>query len=81
MSLQVPKPVTFRAQEEPTPAETKSLEPQETNKPFDQMTVEELQQAILAKMAKNGPITQRMYQDVAENVYRDSLLNWVRSFR
>ena len=81
VSLQVPKPVTFRAQEEPTPAETKSLEPQETNKPFDQMTVEELQQAILAKMAKNGPITQRMYQDVAEKVYRDSLLNWVRSFR
>ena len=81
VSLQVPKPVTFRAQEEPTPTETKSLEPQETNKPFDQMTVEELQQAILAKMAKNGSITQRMYQDVAENVYRDSLLNWVRSFR
>lgn len=81
VSLQVPKPVTFRAQEEPTLAETKSLEPQETNKPFDQMTVEELQQAILAKMAKNGLITQRMYQDVAENVYRDSLLNWVRSFR
>ena len=81
MSLQVPKPVTFRAKEEPSPTETKSLEPQETNKPFDQMTVEELQQAILAKMAKNGPITQRMYQDVAENVYRDSLLNWVRSFR
>ena len=81
VSLQVPKPVTFRAQEEPTPAETKSLEPQETNKPFDQRTVEELQQAILAKMAKNGPITQRMHQDVAENVYRDSLLNWVRSFR
>ena len=81
VSLQVPKPVTFRAQEEPTPAETKNLEPQETNKPFDQMTVEELQQAILAKMAKNGPITQRMYRDVAENVYRDSLLNWVRSFR
>ena len=81
VSLQVPKPVTFRAQEEPSPAETKSLEPQETNKPFDQMTVEELQQAILAMMAKNGPITQRMHQDVAENVYRDSLLNWVRSFR
>ena len=81
VSLQVPKPVTFRAQEEPTPTETKSLEPRETNKPFDQMTVEELQQAILAKMEKNGPITQRMYQDVAENVYRDSLLNWVRSFR
>lgn len=81
VNLQVPKPVTFRAQEEPTLTETKNLEPQETNKPFDQMTVEELQQAILAKMAKNGPITQRMYQDVAENVYRDSLLNWVRSFR
>ena len=45
------------------------------------MTVEELQAEILAKMAANGPVTDRMKQDVMENVYRDSLLNWVRSFR
>ena len=81
VNLQVPKPVTFQVREEPSPAETQRLEPQAPNKPYDQMTVEELQQAILAKMANNGPITDRMYRDVAENVYRDSLLNWVKSFR
>ena len=45
------------------------------------MTVEELQGAILAKLAANGPLTDRMRREVAENVYRDSLLNWVKSFR
>ena len=83
VDIQVPKPVqvTFQPAEEPKPRQTQNLEPQEPNKPYDEMTVEELQQAILAKMAKNGPITDRMYRDVAENVYRDSLLNWVKSFR
>ena len=37
--------------------------------------------AILAKMAKNGALTDRMRQDVAQNTHRGSLLNWVRSFR
>ena len=45
------------------------------------MTIEELQEAILEKMSKNGPITQDMLSSVRENVYPDSLLNWVRSFR
>ena len=45
------------------------------------MTVEELQAEILAKLAANGPLTDRMKREVSENVYRDSLLNWVRSFR
>lgn len=49
--------------------------------PYEEMTVEQLQAEILAKMAANGPVTDRMKQDVLENVYRDSLLNWVRSFR
>lgn len=49
--------------------------------PFEQMSVEQLQNAILAKMAKNGPVTAQMRRDVEENVYRDSLLNWVKSFR
>ena len=51
------------------------------SKPYEEMTVEELQAEILAKLAANGPVTDRMLQDVRENVYRDSLLNWVRSFR
>ena len=50
------------------------------NKPYEEMTVEELQQAILDRMAKNGPVTDRMRQDVIENVYHNSLLTWIRSF-
>ena len=45
------------------------------------MTIEELQQAILDKMAQNGPITDQMRRDVMENVYHNSLINWVKSFR
>ena len=45
------------------------------------MSVSELQAEILAKLAANGPVTDRMRKDVADNVYRDSLLNWVKSFR
>jgi len=51
------------------------------NKPFEEMTVEELQAAILDRMAKNGPVTDQMKKDVYENVYHDSLLTWVKSFR
>jgi len=45
------------------------------------MSVEELQAEILAKLSANGPLTDRMKREVRENVYRDSLLNWVKSFR
>ena len=50
------------------------------DKPYEEMTVEELQEAILAKMAKNGPLTEQMKRDVAVNTHRGSLLNWIRSF-
>ncbi len=49
--------------------------------PYDQMTVEQLQAVILDKMAKNGPVTDRMRREVMENVWQDSLVNWARSFR
>ena len=52
-----------------------------TNKSYEEMTIEELQQAILDKMAQNGPITDQMRRDVMENVYHNSLINWVKSFR
>ena len=52
-----------------------------TPKPYEEMTVEELQAEILAKLAANGPLTDRMKREVQDNVYRDSLLNWVKSFR
>ena len=52
-----------------------------TNKAYEDMTIEELQQAILDKMAQNGPVTDQMRRDVMENVYHNSLINWVKSFR
>lgn len=72
-------------------AESKEAEPKEPevteqriqvpqNKSYEEMTIEELQQAILEKMAQNGPVTDRMRQDVRENVWHNSLLNWIRSF-
>ncbi len=51
------------------------------DKPYEEMTVEELQAAILQKMANNGHVTDDMKRSVSENVWRDSLLNWVKSFR
>lgn len=48
---------------------------------YDNMCMEELQVAILEKMAKNGPVNEQMIRTVMENVYMDSLRNWVKSFR
>ncbi len=50
------------------------------NKPYEEMTVEELQAAILEKMAKNGPVTDYMLGTVRENTHHGSLLTWVKSF-
>ena len=50
------------------------------NKPYEEMTVPELQEAILEKMRKNGPVTKYMLGTVRENTHLGSLLNWVRSF-
>ena len=50
------------------------------NKPYEEMTIEELQASILAKMAKNGPVTDEMRRTVVVNTHQGSLLNWVRSF-
>lgn len=51
------------------------------NIPLEEMEVEQLQALILAKMAKNGPVTDQMRRDVANNIWHDSLVNWARSFR
>jgi hypothetical protein len=50
------------------------------NKPYEEMTVEELQEAILQKMRKNGPVTDYMLGTVRENTHLGSLINWVKSF-
>ena len=51
------------------------------NKTFEEMTVRELQEAILERMGRNGPVTEQMKRDVLENVYHNSLVNWIKSFR
>ena len=44
------------------------------------MTIEELQEAILEKMRKNGPVTDYMLRTVRENTHLGSLICWVKSF-
>ncbi len=50
------------------------------NKSYEDMTVEELQEVILGKMRKNGPVTDYMLGTVRENVYHNSLVTWAKSF-
>ena len=82
---------TAEIHSENTPAENNhtensqevSREPVKTdsNKSPEEMTVEELQTAILGKMANNGPVTDQMRKTVADNIWHDSLVNWLKSFR
>ena len=66
---------------EKTPAEPAKAVIPDPNKAPEDMTVEELQQAILAKMANNGPVTDQMKKNVYDNIWHDSLVNWLKSFR
>jgi len=73
---------------EETLADTPAISEEQTppsvpkeNKSYEDMSVEELQEAILEKMRSNGPVTDYMLRTVRENVYHDSLVNWVKSFR
>ncbi|MBR3832703.1 MAG: alpha-amylase [Lachnospiraceae bacterium] len=50
------------------------------NKSYEEMTVEELQQVILGKMAKNGPVTEYMEKTVYDNTHQGSLVTWAKSF-
>ena len=46
----------------------------------ESMTVPELQAAILAKLAGNGPVDAQMKKTVTDNIWHDSLVNWLKSF-
>lgn len=61
-------------------AEEKASTKEKADKSYEEMDISELQEAILEKMSKNGPITDQMRRDVMENVYHNSLINWVKSF-
>ena len=81
------KPVEQVKSSEEKKAEEKKAEektqkaPLDLNKPYEEMSVEELQEAILEKMRKNGPVTDYMLGTVRENTHHGSLINWVKSFR
>ena len=47
----------------------------------ESMTVPELQAAILAKLAGNGPVDAQMKKTVTDNIWHDSLVNWLKRFR
>lgn len=73
------KPVEVVKPAEPEAEEKKPVEVPK-NKSYEEMTIEELQQAILDKMAKNGPVTDQMKKTVYDNTHHGSLVTWVRSF-
>ena len=50
------------------------------SKPYEDMSILELQEAILEKMRRNGPVTDYMLGTVRENTHQGSLINWVKSF-
>ncbi len=78
-----PEPVKIKekpAEEKPKEEKKTETVPVDLDKPYEEMTVEELQEAILEKMRKNGPVTDYMLGTVRENTHHGSLLNWVRSF-
>lgn len=74
--------------EAPSTPEAEASSSQETaaevpnpDKTPEEMTVGELQAAILAKMAGNGPVDDQMKKTVYDNIWHDSLVNWLKSFR
>ena len=80
-SAEPEKTVVDKATEiEQEQVETKEEKVLDLNKPYEEMSIEELQASIIAKMAKNGPVTEDMKRTVDINVHHGSLLNWVRSF-
>ncbi len=75
-----PVKIKMPAEEKQQEAKKQEKVTVDLNKPYEEMTVEELQEAILEKMRKNGPVTDYMLGTVRENTHLGSLLNWVRSF-
>ncbi len=78
-TIQKPVEITESAKEEVL-VQTEKIIEQKGNKSFEEMTVEELQEAILERMKRNGPVTEQMKKDVLENIYHNSLVTWIKSF-
>ena len=77
-----PSDVSSTPETEPSSSqETAETVTPNPNKTPEEMTVGELQAAILAKMAGNGPVDDQMKKTVYDNIWHDSLVNWLKSFR
>ncbi len=74
--------IVVKQQEQPIEVSEKESEAVvvDWNKSYEDMTVVELQEAILEKMRRNGPVTDYMMGTVRENTHHGSLVNWVKSF-
>ena len=83
-TVQATEPVQATVQPQVKATEKKESKPEEVvvdwNKSYEDMSVEELQEAILEKMRKNGPVTEYMLGTVRENKHHGSLVTWARSF-
>ncbi|MDO5108325.1 MAG: alpha-amylase family glycosyl hydrolase [Erysipelotrichaceae bacterium] len=80
------KPVTKKVKPQPKPKQEEKAKPavtkeQRAGKSLEEMSVEELQEEVLDRMRANGPVTDQMERDVRNNIWHDSLVSWVRSFR
>ena len=83
-SVKVAEPVKTETQveaEAPAKAEEPAKVIVDWSKSYDDMSIEELQEAILEKMRKNGPVTDYMLGTVRDNTHKGSLVSWVKSFR
>ena len=78
----VPEAANTKEDTDETPASAEK-EPvnYDPNKAPEDMSIEELQAGILAKMANNGSVTDQMKKTVYDNIWHDSLVNWLKSFR
>jgi hypothetical protein len=68
------------AAEEETPKPASAAD-SNYNEDFEKGKIAGLQEAIIAIMEKNGNVTDQMKKDVYDNVYHDSLITWIKSFR
>ena len=66
------------ASDDPAAPETITVD---WSKSPESMTVPELQAAVLAKLSGNGPVDAQMKKTVTDNIWHDSLVNWLKSFR
>ena len=81
-AIEIEKKTVEKTEKNISEKESKVLENMKVSKQksYEEMSVEELQKVIYEKMKKNGPVTERMYQDIIENNHHGSLVNWAKSF-